>query len=35
MMYFWIHEFDGDDGYWQEYLQRVIPAVNKVNTNSD
>ena len=26
MMYFWLHEFDGDDEYWEEYLQKVLPA---------
>jgi len=25
MMYFWINEFDGDDEYWEEYLQKVLP----------
>jgi hypothetical protein len=27
MMYFWIHEFDGDDDYWQEYLGKVLPTI--------
>lgn len=26
MMYFWLHEIVGDDdGYWQEYLTKVLP----------
>jgi hypothetical protein len=30
MMYFWLHHIVGDDeGYWQEYLERVLPAMNK------
>jgi len=29
MMYFWIHEFDGDDGYWEEYLGKVLPAMKQ------
>jgi hypothetical protein len=27
MMYFWLHEFDGDDDYWQEYLGKVLPTI--------
>lgn len=30
MMYFWLHKLEGDDtGYWQEYLQKVLPAMEK------
>ena len=29
-MYYWIHEFNGgEDGFWQEYLESVLPAVKK------
>jgi hypothetical protein len=28
MMYFWLHEIVGDEGdYWQEYLNKVLPAI--------
>jgi hypothetical protein len=23
MMYCWLHEIDGDEGYWQEYLEKI------------
>jgi len=30
MMYYWLHQFEGDDdGYWQEYLNKTLPALNK------
>jgi len=30
MMYFWLHKIVGDDeGYWQEYLEKVLPAMNR------
>jgi hypothetical protein len=30
MMYFWLHQMVGDDeGYWQEYLEKVLPAMNR------
>lgn len=29
-MYYWLHDMVGDDeGYWQEYLEAVLPALNK------
>ncbi|SCY24593.1 hypothetical protein [Alkaliphilus peptidifermentans] len=28
MMYHWIHRLEGDDDYWQEYLQKTLPALN-------
>jgi len=28
MMYYWLHSFEGDDdGYWQEYLEKTLPAL--------
>lgn len=27
MMYFWLHEIVGDEGYWQEYLEKVLPSL--------
>ena len=33
MMYFWLHQIEGDDsGYWQEYLEKVLLAT-KVKYN--
>ncbi len=29
MMYFWLHEMEGDDDYWQEYLGKVLPEVRR------
>ena len=30
MMYYWLHQFEGDDdGYWQEYLEKTLPVLNK------
>jgi len=30
MMYFWLHHIIGDDeGYWQEYLEKVLPSLEK------
>jgi len=30
MMYYWLHDMEGDDdGYWQEYLEKVLPLLNK------
>ena len=30
MMYYWFNDFEGDDeGYWQEYLQLVLPSITK------
>ncbi|KAF1682808.1 hypothetical protein [Veillonella sp. R32] len=28
-MYYWIHDMEGDDDYWQEYLEMVLPAFKK------
>ncbi len=28
-MYYWIHDMEGEDGYWQKYLEMVLPALNK------
>ncbi len=27
MMYFWIHSICGDNDYWQEYLEKVLPGL--------
>lgn len=28
-MYYWLHDLEGDDeGYWQEYLETVLPRLN-------
>jgi hypothetical protein len=30
MMYFWLHDIEGDsEGYWQDYLEKVIPAISE------
>ena len=30
MMYYWLHDMEGDDdGYWHEYLEKVLPQINK------
>ncbi|NMB96110.1 MAG: hypothetical protein GYA02_05810 [Clostridiaceae bacterium] len=29
LMYYWLHDMEGDDDYWQEYLERVLPALKK------
>jgi tetrahydromethanopterin S-methyltransferase subunit G len=29
-MYYWLHDMEGDDeGYWQEYLEMVLPALER------
>ncbi|NJD02046.1 MAG: hypothetical protein FIA99_05500 [Ruminiclostridium sp.] len=28
-MYYWIHDFSGDQEYWQEYLEKVLPSLSK------
>ncbi|WKV08440.1 hypothetical protein Q2T46_13010 [Thermoanaerobacterium sp. CMT5567-10] len=28
-MYYWIHDMEGEDEYWQEYLKAVLPALKK------
>ena len=29
MMDFWVHSIDGDDDYWQEYLEKTLPSLKK------
>lgn len=29
LMYYWLHDMEGDDDYWQEYLEAVIPVLKK------
>lgn len=29
-MYYWIHDMEGDNDYWQEYLETVLPALKKI-----
>lgn len=26
-MYYWLHDMEGDNDYWQEYLETVLPAL--------
>lgn len=26
-MYYWLHDMEGDNDYWQEYLKKVLPAL--------
>lgn len=28
-MYYWLHDMEGDNDYWQEYLETVLPALKK------
>lgn len=28
-MYYWLNDMEGDDEYWQEYLEKVLPNLNK------
>ena len=28
-MYYWLHDMEGDNDYWQEYLEMVLPALKK------
>lgn len=28
-MYYWIHDMEGDNDYWQEYLEIVLPGLKK------
>lgn len=28
-MYYWIHDMEGDNDYWQEYLETVLPGLKK------
>jgi len=27
LMYCWLHEIDGDEDYWQEYINKVLPSI--------
>lgn len=29
LMYFWLHDIDGDVDYWPEYLEKVLPVIEK------
>jgi hypothetical protein len=29
MMHYWLHSLEGDDGYWQEYLEMTIPSLKQ------
>jgi len=30
MKYYWLHFIEGDDdGYWQEYMEKMLPSINK------
>lgn len=29
MMYYWLHSLEGETDYWQEYLDKVLPSLNK------
>ncbi|MFD1064398.1 hypothetical protein [Oceanobacillus locisalsi] len=26
LMYYWLHEIEGDEDYWQEYINKVLPS---------
>ncbi len=28
LMYYWLHDIEGDKDYWQEYLGKVLPAIS-------
>ena len=28
-MYYWLHDMEGDDDYWYEYLNKVLPFLNE------
>ncbi len=29
-MYYWLHDMEGDgEGYWQEYLEKVLPGLKR------
>lgn len=28
-MYYWLNDMEGDNDYWQEYIDGVLPALNK------
>ena len=29
-MYYWLHDMEGDEeGYWQEYLEMVLPTLKR------
>jgi hypothetical protein len=27
MMFFWLHSIYGDESYWQDYLEKVLPSL--------
>ncbi len=27
--YYWFHDMKGDNCYWQEYLEMILPKLNK------
>lgn len=29
LMYYWLHDMEGDNDYWQEYLEAVLPALKE------
>lgn len=29
MMYYWVHNIDGEEEYWQEYLEKTLPSLKK------
>jgi hypothetical protein len=29
MMYYWLHDIESDEVYWEEYLGKVVPILNK------
>ena len=30
MKYYWLYFIEGDDdGYWQEYMEKMLPSINK------
>lgn len=28
-MYYWLHDMEGDNDYWQEYLEAVLSSFKK------
>jgi hypothetical protein len=30
MMHYWLHRLEGDEGYWEDYIHKVTPAMNPV-----
>jgi hypothetical protein len=25
LMYYWLHRIEGDENYWDEYVERILP----------